>query len=110
MGVVTIQPVYRLSEVGFVPQLRDVRDPPPVTGRDVGLVISPNGLSPRLDHHRWEVFDQVLSGTIDDHVVVETFGSSPFQDRDHRELFSVSTEGGTVDLFVQDIQEMTEIP
>ncbi len=110
MGVVTVQPVYRLSEVGFVPELRDVRDPALVTGCDVGLVISPKGLSPSLDYHRWEVFDQVLSGTIDDQMIVETFGSSPLENRDDRELFSVSTEGGTVDLFVQDIQEMTEIP
>jgi len=40
---------------------------------------------------------------------METFGSSPFQDRDHRELFSVSTEGGTVDLFVQDIEKVPEV-
>jgi len=110
VGVVTIQPVYGLSEVGFVPELRDVGDPSPVTGCDVGLVISPKGLSPRLDHHRWEVFDQVLSGTIDDQVVVETFGPSSLENRDDRESFPEPTGGGTVDLFVQDIQEMTEIP
>ncbi len=76
----------------------------------MGLVVSPKGLSPSLDHHRWEVFDQVLSGTVDDQVVVETFGSSSLENWDDRELFPISTEGGTVDLFVQDIQEMTEVP
>ncbi len=73
----------------------------------MGLVISPEGLSPSLDHHRREVFDQVLSGTINDQVVVETFGYSTLKNRDDRELFPISTERGTVDLFVQDIKEMT---
>jgi hypothetical protein len=108
--VVTIQPVYRLSEVGFVPQLRNVWDPPGVTGFDVGLVISPKSLSPSVDHHRREVFDQVLSGTINDKVVVETFGFSTLENRDDRELFPISTERGTVDLFVEDIKEVTEVP
>ena len=76
----------------------------------MGLVISPKRLSPSVDYHRREVFDQIVSGTIQDQVVVEAFGSTTFKDRDNGESFSVSTGGGTVDLFVQDIKEMTEVP
>ena len=76
----------------------------------MGLVVSPNGLSPCLDDHRRKHLNQVVTGTVHDQVVVETFGSSSLENRDHRESFSVSTGGGTVDLFVQDIEEMTEVP
>ena len=109
MGVVTIQPVYGRSEVGFVPELRDVGDPPAVTGSDVGLVVSPNSFSPCLNDHRWEHLDQVVTGTIHDQVVVETFGSSSLQNGDDRELFPEPTGGGTIDLFVQDIEKVSEV-
>ena len=75
----------------------------------MGLVVSPNSFSPCLDNHRWEHLDQVVTGTIHDQVVVETFGSSPLQNGDDRELFPEPTGGGTIDLFVQDIEKMTEV-
>lgn len=75
----------------------------------MGLVVSPNSFSPCLNDHRREHLDQVVTGTIHDQVVMETFGSSPLQNRDNRELFAVSTEGGTVDLFVQDIEKVPEV-
>lgn len=106
----TVQPVYGLSEVGFVPELRDVRDPPGITGGDVGLVITPKGLSPCPNDHRREHLNEVLPGTFDHQMVVETFGSSSLQNGDHKESFPISTGGGTVDFFVQDIEEMTEVP
>ena len=75
----------------------------------MGLVVSPKGLSPCLDNHRWEHLDQVFTGTIHDQVVVETFGSSPLQNGDDRELFPEPTGGGTIDLLVQDIEKVTEV-
>jgi hypothetical protein len=56
------------------------------------------------------LFDQVVTGTVHDQVVVETFGFSPLQNGDYRELFPEPTGGGTINLFVQDIEEMTEVP
>lgn len=106
----TIQPVYGGSEVRFVAELRDVEDPPLVTGSDVGLVVSPKGLSPCLNDHCGEVFDQVVTGTVHDQVVVKTFGSSSFQHRHNRQPLPITTGSGTIDLFVQDIKEMTEVP
>ena len=75
----------------------------------MGLVVSPNSFSPCLDNHRWKHLDQVVSGTIHDQVVMETFGSSPLQHGDNRELFPEPTGGGTIDLFVQDIEKVTEV-
>lgn len=66
----------------------------------MGLVVSPNSISPCLNNHRWEHLDQVVTGTIHDQVVVETFGSSPLQNGDDRELFPEPTGGGTIDLLV----------
>lgn len=40
---------------------------------------------------------------------MKTFGSSPLENGDDRELFPESTGGGTIDLFVQDIEKMTEV-
>lgn len=75
----------------------------------MGLVVSPNSFSPCLNDHRREHLDQVVTGTIHDQVVMETFGSSPLQHGDNRELFPEPTGGGTIDLFVQDIEKMTEV-
>lgn len=75
----------------------------------MGLVVSPNSFSPCLDNHRWEHLDQFVTGTIHDQVVMETFGSSPLQNGDYRELFPEPTGGGTIDLFVQDIEKVTEV-
>ena len=75
----------------------------------MGLVEPPNSFSPCLDNHRWEHLDQVVTGTIHDEVVVETFGSSPLQNGDDRELFPEPTGGGTIDLFVQDIEKVSEV-
>ena len=75
----------------------------------MGLVVPPNSFSPCLDNHRWEHLDQVVTGTIHDQVVVKTFGSSPFENGDDRELFPEPTGGGTIDLFVQDIEKVTEV-
>ena len=75
----------------------------------MGLVVSPNSFSPCLDNHRWEHLDQVVTGTIHDQVVVKTFGSSPLENGDDRELFPEPTGGGTIDLFVQDIEKVTEV-
>ena len=75
----------------------------------MGLVVSPNSFSPCLNDHRREHLDQVVTGTIHDQVVMETFGSSPLQHGDNRELFPEPTGGGTIDLFVQDIEKVTEV-
>ena len=40
---------------------------------------------------------------------METFGSSPLQHGDNRELFPEPTGGGTINLFVQDIEKVTEV-
>jgi hypothetical protein len=40
-------------------------------------------------------------------VVVKTYGSSPLENGDDRELFPEPTGGGTIDLFVKNIEKMT---
>jgi hypothetical protein len=63
-----------------------------------------------LNDHQREHLDEVIPGTVDHQMVVETFGSSSFEDRDNRESFPISTGGGPIDLFVQDIEEVAEVP
>lgn len=105
-----VGPVERHIVFDLAAEFADVVGPTLVAGGlDIDLLISPRGPQPAATDHGRKLEMQLWSGTIDNRMIVVSGGCPTFQHRDDLHPFAMPFRSMTINLSVQQIQEMPEI-
>ena len=110
VGVVIVHPIDGVAIIGLVTELADIVDPACISGRlNVGLIVTPLGLDPRVVNESRKTADQLVTGAFDHGMVVKALAVPALDDRDAAEPLAVSIGGLAENLPAQHVVEMFEI-